>query len=268
MIDIVAEIGASHGQNLSRAKALVEGAVIAGATTIKLQTYTPDTISFPGSGICPAGPWKGRPLYELYQRAYMPRAMQEALIDWMNANEVDWFSTPFSPEDVDWLEEMGCSRYKISSFDVNNWPLVRAVQRTGALVILSDGMDRNITAEIDEIVLRCVSQYPAEPEDYGLMNPPGYPHWGISDHTEGAMLGAIAIAMGAIMIEKHIKLDGDDSTEDSKFATPISKLKLDIECWRSIEKIANSTRNPKAELGAIMPREINLNGKRVFRRFV
>ena len=269
MLDIVAEIGASHGQDMDKAKALVDGAILAGADYIKLQTYTPDTISFKGSGTCPSGPWKGRDLYDIYKAAHMPRKMQYNLIRWMEARGVDWFSTPFSPDDVNMLESMHCPLYKISSFDVHNEPLIEAVRATGSPVIWSDGMDRkNVPYTNDDIVLRCVSQYPADPEQYGLSYPPPCPNWGISDHTDGAILGSVAISMGAMMIEKHIKLDDDTSTEDSQFATPLSQFSMDVALWRRVQAIAHSSENPVSELSGIIPRPVEMGGKTLWKRYV
>ncbi len=267
-VEIVAEIGASHGQNLDTAKRLVVAAQDAGADAIKLQTYTPDTISFPGAGLCPSGPWRNRPLYDLYKEAAMSREMQEKLIAFCIIQQMPWFSTPFSPDDVDWLEAHGCPRYKVSSFDVCNDPLIDALKATKKPRIASDGMDRTramSAAGATGIVLRCVSDYPAYAGSYGLGDPPRGP-WGISDHTTNPTLGVIAIAKGAVMIERHIKLDGDEITPDSSFATPARQFENCIHEWSEAEALAGSREHVVPLLKQIMPRPVTINGRVVWRR--
>ncbi len=257
-VEIVAEIGASHGQDLAKAKRLCVMAMEAGADAVKLQTYTADSISFRGAGLCPSGPWQGRPLYDLYEEAHMPRDMQHELIDFLKLQRIPWFSTPFSPEDVTWLADRGCPRYKVSSFDVRNDPLLAAIKANcvNGKVVASDGMDRlraMSAAGAFGVVLRCVSEYPAYAEMYGLRHPPRDP-WGISDHTTGSTLGCIAIAKGAVMIERHIKEDGDDATPDAAFATPVSQFQTCVRAWKEAEAIARSNIEHVPLLRQIMPR--------------
>lgn len=263
-LQIVAELGASHGQNLDRAKHLCVGAFKAGADWVKLQTFTPDSISFPGAGVCPAGPWKGRDLYDLYRESHMPRKMQDELIQWMQGNHMHWFSTPFSADDVAWLEERDCPVYKVSSFDAKNVELAKAVRKTGKKIIASDGLGHWAKADVR---LRCVSNYPADPLDYALSEMSGARMpWGISDHTHECLLGIVAISMGATMIEKHIKADGDTTTPDSSFAITPGELGEEIMLWRRAYEIATSDRRRYAPLEQIRPREVTIKGKKVWRR--
>lgn len=269
-VEIVAEIGASHGQDLARAKRLCRGAIDAGADSVKLQTYTPDTISFPAAGVCPSGPWQGRPLYDLYREAHMPRPMQADLIRWLDVSGIRWFSTPFSPEDVAWLEGMGCQRYKISSFDVENAPLVDAVLGTGKPVVVSDGCSATVAMEValrarESTLLRCVSAYPAHPEDYAL-DDAVRGSWGISDHTHGCELGIVAIGMGARMIEKHVRDNDDDQTADADFATPLCLWHTLTAAWRRAERIRDARGRKDPDLAAIRPRPVTIDGRTVWRR--
>ncbi len=269
-VEIIAEIGASHGQNLDTAKKLCVQAMEAGADAVKLQTYTPDTISFPDAGICPSGPWQGRKLYDLYREAHMPRDMQHDLIAFLTIQKIPWFSTPFSPEDVSWLVDHGCPRYKLSSFDVHNLPLIEAIAATGKPRIASDGMDRvyaGAAAGAHGIVLRCVSNYPAYANDYGLADPPRAP-WGISDHSTGDTVGIVAMAKGASMIERHIKLDDDHATPDHAFATPLCQFRVLVHRWREVLTVAQSRISIVPFLRAIMPRPVTIDGKTAWRRCV
>lgn len=274
MTVIVAEIGASHQQNLDKAKLLVRaaygcGPYACGPDWIKLQTYTPDSISFRGAGMCPDGPWKGQPLYEIYDKAHMPRDMQRELIAMMNADGIRWFSTPFSPEDVQFLEDMRCPMYKVSSFDSENVPLVEAIRSTRRPVIFSDGMRTGLSlCRPGDTILRCVSEYPARPESYGLGARPGSTSWGVSDHTADDILGVVAIVMGASMIEKHVRLDSDNQSPDSKFATGLTEFSRQVCRWRDAELVAKADKLTVPSISAIMPRPVEIGGKTVWRRCV
>jgi sialic acid synthase SpsE len=261
-LNIIAEIGASHGKALHRSIILCTEAIKAGANWVKLQTYTPDTISHKDAGVCPDGPWKGRSLYELYDEAHMPRDLQGKLIECLNDRGVPWFSTPFSLEDLAWLEERGCPMYKLSSFDWDNEPLAEALRKTGKRVIASDGIGRPFA----DVILRCVSEYPAAPLDYGLGAFWPHQEWGVSDHTMTSTLGMVAIGKGATWIEKHIKLNGDTVTADSGFALDCTEFHGQCRDWHDAYAIATSTRRPEPKLKAIVPRPIEIDGKTVWRR--
>lgn len=266
-LNIIAEIGASHAKDLERAQMLCVSAMEGGATWVKLQTYTPDTISHKGAGVCPSGPWKGRPLYDLYDEAHMPRDMQDALIVWLNGAGIPWFSTPFSPEDVAWLEDRACPMYKISSFDRVNLPLLKAVHATGKKVIASDGMLAGSKWRgVCDVILRCVSEYPAHPKHYGLAKPPKTKKWGISDHTMTSLLGVVAIGQGATWIEKHIKINEDTTTPDSSFAIDCSEFLRQTTMWRMADEIRHSKERPKSPLTGVMPKFIYVGDKKQWRR--
>lgn len=261
-LTIIAEIGASHGKDLERTKRLCTDAIRAGADMVKLQTYTPDSISHRNAGICPSGPWAGRSLYDLYQEAHMPLEMQDELIQWLKDSHIRWLSTPFSVEDFNWLEERGCPTYKISSFDRENQPLWHAISQTKKPVIASDGMG-DVQADV---VLRCVSAYPADPHAYALGSFAPMGAWGISDHTLDAMLGVVAVAQGATVIEKHIKCEGDTATPDSSFALTPAQFCEQITAWRTAYSIATSAMRSIPSLADIMPRPVMIDGKELWRR--
>lgn len=270
-LEIVAEIGASHCQDLDLAKRLCRQARDAGADWVKIQTYTPDTITFRGSGVCGFGPWRGRTLYDLYTETHMPRDMQEQLILWMLNEGIPWFSTPFSYEDVRWLEERGCPRYKISSFDAANREVGEAVVATGKYWIISDGLRSDLMSYSSaDMILRCSSAYPAYPIHYGLGNVHrlrnGKP-WGVSDHTQSATLGVVAIGMGARMIEAHVAEDGRGA--DAAFARSPEQFREHVRAWRAAEATAGATEHVSDDgAGAILPKPVQIGARTLWRRCV
>src|SRR6185503_10213928 len=223
---IVAEISANHNQSFDQAVRLIEAARTAGADAVKLQTYTPDTLTINsdkeyfrvGGGTL----WDGRNLYELYKEAYTPWDWQPKLKKIADGLGLDLFSTPFDHTSVEFLEEMSVPAYKIASFEVVDLPLVRRIAKTGKPIIMSTGMAT--LAEIDEAVdairqvgnnqlalLKCTSAYPAPPEDINLRT---IPHLadafnvpvGLSDHTLGIAVPVTAVGLGACIVEKHFTL--------------------------------------------------------------
>ena len=152
--------------------------------------------------------------------------------------------------------------YKVSSFDRKNKPLINAVIRTKKRIIASDGMGN----AVGDVILRCVSQYPAYPKDYGLAKPPDSTEWGISDHTMSSMLGVVAIGKGATWIEKHIKLNGDEVTPDAGFAADCTSFARQCATWHAAYEIATSTKHAKSSLAGIVPQLVVVDGKPLWRR--
>lgn len=238
---IIAELSASHNGSINNALALIDYAKEAGADAVKIQTFEPDQIAAIDYTI-PSGPWAGSLLKDLYREAHTPKSWHQDLFDKARDVGIELFSTPFHPQDVDFLEKLGCPRYKISSFDVINYPLIEAVSQTGKPVIMSTGM-----ATIDEIVnavithdremtlLHCVSKYPT---DYNDVNLAKIDHLrtlaktvGISDHSPGYLVPVMATAMGAQVIEKHIcidksGLDGGFSMVPTEFRDMVYRVRL------------------------------------------
>ncbi len=234
---VVAEMSANHNQDFDRAIRLVEAAKQAGANAIKLQTYTPDTMTidcdsehFQIQGTL----WDGRTLYDLYKEAYTPWDWQPRLKQIADELGIDLFSTPFDVTAVDFLEDMGVPAYKIASFENVDLPLLRQIAATGKPVIMSTGMAT--LAEIDEGVrairesgsgqlalLKCVSAYPARPGEMNLRTIPNLAETfhlpvGLSDHTLGTAVPVAAVALGACIVEKHFTLSRAIPGPDSAFS--------------------------------------------------
>jgi pseudaminic acid synthase len=235
---IIAELSANHGQSLDKALALVRAAKDAGADAIKLQTYTPDTMTIQcdkkyfriGNGSL----WTGRNLYDLYGEAYTPWEWQPRLRDAAAGLGLDLFSTPFDATAVEFLERMAPPAYKIASFEMVDLELIRCVARTHRPMIMATGMCT--LSEIEEAVtaareagateialLKCSSAYPAPA---GQMNLRTIPHLaqtfgvpaGLSDHTLGIAAPVAAVALGASIIEKHFTLSRADPGPDTAFS--------------------------------------------------
>jgi pseudaminic acid synthase len=235
---IVAELSGNHGGDFERARRLVRTAAEAGADAVKLQTYTPDTMTIASDQehfrIASGTIWDGRTLYDLFSEAQTPWEWHGPLRDEANALGLDLFSSPFDATAVDFLEDLGVPVYKIASFELVDIPLIRRVARTGKPVILSTGMaTRDEIAEAIQAardagssgvtVLACTSAYPAPPEEANLRSIPdlavtfGVPA-GLSDHTLGVAVPIAAAALGAAVIEKHLTLSRSDPGPDSAFS--------------------------------------------------
>jgi len=236
---IIAEMSGNHNQSLERALAIVEAAAKAGAHGLKLQTYTPDTMTLDLSEgeffiSDEQNLWKGRTLYDLYRQAQTPWEWHKPIFDRARELGLVVFSTPFDETAVDFLEELDPPCYKIASFENTDIPLIRKVARTGKPMIISTGMAT--LAELDEtvrtaresgcrymVLLKCTSTYPATPVNSNLMT---IPHMrelfnceiGLSDHTLGIGVSIAAVAMGATVIEKHFTLSRADGGVDAAFS--------------------------------------------------
>jgi N-acetylneuraminate synthase len=255
-IYIVAEMSANHNQNFDEAAKIIETAKNAGADAIKLQTYTPDTLTIDCDNkyfqIDKGTLWEGRKLYDLYSEAYTPWEWQPKLKELADKLHIDFFSTPFDTTAVDFLEKMNIPAYKIASFEIIDIPLLRRVAKTGKPIIISTGMAS--LAEIDEAVstireadnnqlalLKCTSSYPSRPEDMNLLTIPhlaeafGLPT-GLSDHTLGTNVPIAAVALGACIIEKHLTLSRSIPGPDSAFSLEPDEFKAMIEAVRTAEK--------------------------------
>lgn len=252
---IIAEISANHKQEFDQAVQLVHAAKSAGADAIKLQTYTPDTLTIDcaneyfrvGKGTI----WEGKNLYELYKEAYTPWEWQPKLKAVSNELGLDCFSSPFDFSAVDFLEEMGVPAYKIASFELVDLQLIQRVARTGKPIIMSTGMAT--LSEIDEAVnvardagatqialLKCTSAYPALPEEMNLRTIPhlaeafGVPT-GLSDHTLGTAVPVAAVTLGSCIIEKHLTLSRQDLGPDSTFSLEPHEFKEMVDAIRTVE---------------------------------
>jgi N-acetylneuraminate synthase len=253
---IVAELSANHNQDFEQAVRIIRAAKDAGADAIKLQTYTPDTMTLAsdraefviGGGTI----WDGRNLHDLYGEAYTPWEWQPKLKQAAEELGMDCFSSAFDSSAVDFLEEMGVPAHKIASFELVDIPLIQKVARTGKPLIMSTGM-----ATIEEIeealqsardagasqiaLLKCTSAYPAPAEDMNLRTIPemarrfGVPV-GLSDHTMGIAAPVAAVALGACIIEKHLTLSRSTPGPDSAFSLEPHEFKAMVDAVRTAEK--------------------------------
>lgn len=253
---IIAELSANHNQDFEQAVKLVHAAKDAGADAVKLQTYTPDTLTIDcdneyfriGKGTV----WQGKNLYQLYREAYTPWEWQPELKKLTDDIGISLFSTPFDKSAVDFLEKMDVPAYKIASFEMVDNPLIQYVASTGKPMIISTGMAT--LGEIDEAVsaaweagckelalLKCTSAYPAPAEEMNLRTIPhmtqafGVPV-GLSDHTLGIAVPVAAVALGACIIEKHFTLSRNVPGPDSAFSLEPQEFKGMVDAVRTAEK--------------------------------
>lgn len=252
---IVAEMSANHHRSFEEAVKIIEAAKEAGADAVKLQTYTPDTITidchreyFQVKGTI----WNGKTLYDLYTEAYTPWEWQPKLKEIADGLELDLFSTAFDATSVEFLEKMGVPAYKIASFELVDLELIREVAKTRKPMILSTGMAS--LQEIEEAVktastagatqialLKCTSAYPSPPEEMNLFTLPhlsevfGVP-CGLSDHTLGIAVAVAAVALGACIIEKHFTLSRNITGPDSSFSLEADEFKEMVKAVRIAEK--------------------------------
>lgn len=240
---IIAELSANHNGNIETAKKIILEAKAAGADAVKIQTYSPDTITLD----CDAddfkikgGLWGGRTLYELYEEAHMPWEWHAPLFDFARQNGITIFSSPFDKTAVDLLEDLNAPAYKIASFEAVDLPLIRYVAGTGKPMIISTGMAN--AEEIQEAIsaaveggckelalLHCVSGYPAPAEDYNLKTIPDMIERfklvvGLSDHTLDNTTAITSIPVGASIIEKHFTLSRDGGGPDDSFSLEPKEL--------------------------------------------
>ena len=252
---LIAELSANHNGDLERALSLVSAAAKTGADAIKLQTYRPDTITLKSDAPefqITEGLWAGHTLYDLYEWAHTPWEWHKPIFDRAHAENITIFSSPFDTTAVDLLEDLGAPAYKIASFEAVDLPLIRYVASTRKPMIISTGMAN--ADEIGEaieaareagctdlIVLHCVSGYPAPPEDYNLLTLQDISRrydvlTGLSDHTLDNATAIAAVALGAVVIEKHFTLDRGGGGPDDSFSlepTEFSALCRDAKTARS-----------------------------------
>jgi pseudaminic acid synthase len=263
---IIAEMSGNHNQSLERALEIVEVASQTGAHALKIQTYTPETMTLDlddrefhiGD---PDSPWSGTSLFKLYGEAYTPWEWHEAIFDRARELGLIAFSTPFDLSAVAFLESLDVPCYKIASFENTDLPLIRRVASTGKPMIISTGMAT--VAELDETVraardagcsalalLKCTSTYPAAASNTNIRT---IPHLrdlfdcevGLSDHTLGVGVSVASIALGASIIEKHFTLRRADGGVDSTFSMePPELAQLVAESERAWQALGQVTYGP------------------------
>ena len=260
---VIAEMSGNHNQSLDRALEIVEAAAKTGAHALKIQTYTPDTMTLDlAEGdfvITDSGsPWAGRTLYDLYAEASTPWEWHGPIFERARNLGLIPFSTPFDDSAVDFLETLDVACYKIASFENTDLPLIRRVAATGKPMIISTGMAT--VAELDEtvraaheagcsdlVLLKCTSTYPATPENTNILTIPHLKDLfgcevGLSDHTMGLGVSVASVALGATVIEKHFTLSRADGGVDSTFSMePAEMAALVVEterAWKSLGHVA------------------------------
>jgi len=273
---VVAEVSANHHQDFEQAVKIIRAAKDAGADAVKLQTYTPDTMTiacnrpeFRIHGTI----WDGRNLHELYGEAYTPWEWQPRLKKVANDLGLDLFSTPFDESAVDFLEEMNVPAHKLASFELVDIPLIQKMARTGKPMVISTGM--STVEEIEEAVrtardagateialLKCTSAYPASPEEMNLRTIPELSRCfevpvGLSDHSMSTAVPVVAVALGACIIEKHLTLSRSEPGPDSAFSLEPQEFKEMVDAVRIAQKALDGLPF------AVGPKEA---GSRVFRR--
>ena len=252
---VIAELSANHNQNYDQAIQLVEAAAEAGANAIKLQTYTPDTITLDSDQdafLLKDTIWAGKTLHQIYAEAYTPWEWHEGLKKEANDRGLPLFSSPFDLTAVDFLEKLGVPAYKIASFELVDIPLIEKAAATGQPMVVSTGMAS--LGEIEEGVnaaraagateitlLKCTSAYPAAPESMNLRTIPnlaevfGVPV-GLSDHTLGIAAPVAAVSLGASVIEKHLTLSRDVEGPDSAFSLEPDEFREMVDSIRLTEQ--------------------------------
>lgn len=253
---IIAEMSANHLMDFDRAVAIMQAAKDAGADAIKLQTYTPDTITLncdaPCFQITQGTIWDGTTFYKLYQTAYTPWEWQPKLKKIAEEMGLELFSSPFDFSSVDFLEKMDVPAYKVASFEINDIPLIKKIAGTGKPVIISTGIAHLADIELalktcreagneNVILLKCTSAYPAPYEDINLKTIPSIKEVfdclaGLSDHTMGSAVAVAGVAVGAKVVEKHLTLHREDGGPDAAFSMEPEEFKEMVENIRMVEK--------------------------------
>jgi len=263
---IVAEVSANHGGSIQRAKSTILAAKNSGADAVKIQTYTPDTLTLDSDKedfLIRDGLWKGYSLYQLYEEAYTPFEWHKELFDFAKSEDIILFSTPFDETAVDLLHGLEVPAFKIASFEITDLPLIGYAASKGKPLFMSTGMsNQNEIGEAleccyqndnrDILLFHCISNYPADLKtshigDMSYIAEHFKVEVGLSDHTTSNLASIIAVAKGASAIEKHFKLDEKNCGPDASFSILPDQLKsLCDDCASAFDAIKSNElrRNP------------------------
>lgn len=277
---IIAELSANHGKSIDVAKNTIKAAKNCGADAIKLQTFTPDTITLnsknPEFFINHNTIWDGQYLYDLYKETYLPWEWHEELFAYAEEIGIICFSSPFDLSAVDLLEDLNSPAYKIASPEILDIPLIDKCAKTGKPIIISTGIATISDIELavktcrkagndNIILLQCTTAYPAPIETANLKTINNLAETfnvvaGISDHTLGIVVPTVSVALGAKVIEKHFILDRTIGGADSSFSLEPNEFKLMVESVRqaesSIGKITYRTETKKTDLAMLASRSL------------
>ena len=254
---IIAELSANHNQDIELAKKTIKAAKEAGANAIKLQTLKPEWMTLNSNKkeflANPNGPWRGTKLFDLYKKAYLPLDWHKELFSYARSLDIEIFSSPFSTEAVDFLEEFDPVAYKIASFEITDYELIRYAAKKQKTMIISTGI-----ASIDEvqdvvdickkegnekiILLKCTSSYPAPLKEANLLTIPNMKETfgvevGFSDHTIGISAPIVAVSLGARVVEKHFILDKSIPSLDRDFSLDKNEFALMVKSIREAEEL-------------------------------
>ncbi|WP_321494909.1 pseudaminic acid synthase [uncultured Desulfobacter sp.] len=253
---IVAELSANHGGSIDIAKKTIKAAKDAGANALKIQTYTPDTITMACDNPCfilnEGTIWDGRTFHDLYQEAFTPWQWQEELMAYAKSLGLVFFSTPFDNTAVDFLEALNVPAYKVASFEILDISLIEYIASRGKPVMISTGIAGldDIGAAVDAcrrmgneqiILLKCTSSYPARIEEANLKTIPDMKkrfgvQVGLSDHTMDNIVPVAAVAVGATVVEKHFILDRSVGGPDASFSIEPETFAQMVWDIRQVEK--------------------------------
>ena len=263
---VIAEMSGNHNQSLEKALQIVDAAASSGVHAIKLQTYTPDTITLDMSGgnfeiRDPNSLWTGQNLHELYKQAHTPWEWHKPIMERSRERGLICFSSPFDETAVDFLEDLNAPAYKIASFENNHLPLIAKAAATGKPLIMSTGMAS--LAELEQavgtarsagctqlVLLKCTSTYPASPSNTNIKTLPHLQSLfntevGLSDHTMGIGVAVASVALGASVIEKHFTLARSDGGVDSTFSLePEEMASLVVETDRAWQALGHIRYGP------------------------
>ena len=255
---LIAEISANHKNDIKRVYKIINAAALAGFDAIKVQTYKAETITLKSNKknfkiLDKKSIWYGKSLHDIYSEGSMPWDWHIKLKNYCKKKKIIFFSTPFDEEAVDYLEKLNVPLYKISSFEITHYPLLKKIAKTKKPIIISTGMaskneislalktlKKNGTKKI--ILLRCNSSYPAPLKESNLITIQDMLKYfrvnvGLSDHTIGSLNAISAIALGATVVEKHVTISKNDGALDSPFSLEIKDFKNFVENCKNTKKI-------------------------------
>lgn len=273
---IIAELSANHNNDFELAKDTIAAMKESGADAVKLQTYTADSLSLDVDseifGPRKDGLWKGWRPYDLYKDASMPYEWQPKLAEYATSLGLEWFSSPFDYDAVDFLESIQCPIYKVASPEINDIGLIERIAQKGKPIIMSTGMasedDIKLALETcrnagnDQLaILKCTSEYPAPPEKANLNTIPDMTkrfgvRVGVSDHTMGHIVSVVAVTLGATIIEKHFILDRKLGGADSAFSMEPAEFKQMTDAVRVAEKTFGKVHYQVAEKDLLRRRSL------------
>lgn len=253
---VIAELSANHAQNLEIAIQTVRAAAESGANAIKVQTFHAGSLTlppdYPGFGPREYGAWKGLTSWDLYSKASMPYEWHKPIQEEAKRLNIDFFSTAFDLEGVDFLEELNVPKYKISSFEITDIPLIKKVAKTGKPIIISTGLSNiedielcvntiRATSNSEICLLKCTSEYPAPVDKMNLLGIPFLKEKfntevGLSDHSKSLIIPAVAVGLGAKVVERHIILNSEIESVDKQFSTTPEDFKIMVDHIREAEK--------------------------------